>query len=148
MATRVEMFEQRTHSFGGPGGDRCVVAETLTSGVQHCQAAKHFGLPPPGTGSDFALFVRFGSADAQVYVDSPDAEFGIRRAIELDVDAIQTDDPKRLSELLRFEIYIVRNNGWDRERAIWRRNMRAVYWPNIDCGAVSEVMKCERHIWI
>ena len=43
-------------------------------------------------------------AGAQVWVDYPetyDTELGVRKAIELDVDAIQTDQPQRLIELLK-----------------------------------------------
>ncbi|MBU0718337.1 MAG: glycerophosphodiester phosphodiesterase family protein [Planctomycetes bacterium] len=43
-------------------------------------------------------------AGAQVWVDNPgiyDTESGVRKAIELGVDAIQTDHPERLIELLR-----------------------------------------------
>lgn len=43
-------------------------------------------------------------AGAQVWVDNPvifDTEAGVLRAIELEVDAIQTDNPARLIELLR-----------------------------------------------
>ncbi|MEZ6054472.1 MAG: glycerophosphodiester phosphodiesterase family protein [Planctomycetaceae bacterium] len=44
------------------------------------------------------------AAGAQVWVDYPavyDSEFGILKAIELDIDAIQTDHPQRLIELLK-----------------------------------------------
>lgn len=43
------------------------------------------------------------AAGAQIWVDYPDSfvtELGVRKAIEFDIDAIQTDEPQRLIELL------------------------------------------------
>jgi glycerophosphoryl diester phosphodiesterase len=45
-------------------------------------------------------------AGAQVWVDNPDVydtESGVRKAIELGVDAVQTDHPERVIELLRLQ---------------------------------------------